>query len=70
MAKSRKEELTEKVMLLNAMSLNRYHIVYQNGLVYLKDQMNETITVCETVTGMIADVGTIICYCWREERCR
>lgn len=70
MAKSIKEELTEKVMLLNAMSLNRYRIIYQYDMVYLKDQMNQTVAVGENNVEMLLIVGVIVNYCWREERCR
>lgn len=70
MAKSIKEELTEKVMLLNEMSLNRYRIIYQYDIVYLKDQMNQTVAVGENNVEMLLIVGTIVNYCWREERCR
>lgn len=67
---STKERLTEKVMLLNAMSLNRYHIIHKHDMVYLKDQMEQTIAVTENDVEMLLIVGIIVNYSYREERCR
>lgn len=70
MAISIKERLTEKVMLLNVMSLNRYRIIHKDDMVYLKDQMEQTIAVTENDVEMLLTVGIIVNYSYREERCR